>query len=148
MHEWAIAMSVIQTMEKWAKEKGLNVKRVVVSLPSLSMLDLDIVRDAFKILKKDTELENSDFEVKVRDTDFDCRNCGRRFRLKDIKGQLGEVLENYGEENPLHLLPALVSAFVRCPFCGSHDFTSDLSVLIEGIDYESDARVCEEEVFG
>ncbi|MEM2022298.1 MAG: hydrogenase/urease maturation nickel metallochaperone HypA [Archaeoglobaceae archaeon] len=139
MHEWAIAMSVIQTMEKWAKEKGVNIMKVVVSLPSLSMLDLDIMRDAFKILKKNTVLENSEFEVRVRDTDFDCRNCGRRFSLEEIKRQLSEVFENYGEENPLHLLPAFVSSFARCPFCGSHDFTSELSVLVDGIDYESDA---------
>ncbi len=139
MHEWAIAMSVIQTMEKWAKEKSVNVTKVVVSLPSLSMLDVDIIKDAFKILKKNTTLENSEFEVKVRDTDFDCRNCGRRFRLEEIKGQLSETLKNYGEENPLHLLPAFVSAFARCPFCGSHDFTSDLSILVDSVDYESNA---------
>ncbi|MCX8172766.1 MAG: hydrogenase/urease maturation nickel metallochaperone HypA [Archaeoglobaceae archaeon] len=134
MHEWAIAMSVVSSVEKWAVEKNVKVKRIVLSIPSLSMLEVEVLLEAFNIIKKDSKIPEAELEVRVRDQKFMCRVCGNKFDLSDIKSQLDPVLTDYGEENPLHILPALVATFAKCPKCSSHDFEVDSSITVESVE--------------
>lgn len=134
MHEWAIAMSVVSSVEKWSTEKSVRVGKVVLSVPSLSMLEVEILREAFDVIKKDSKIADAELEIRLRDQDFSCRVCGNKFTLGDIKPQLEQVLKDYGEENPLHIVPALITAFAKCPRCGSNDFDVDTSIKVEAIE--------------
>lgn len=134
MHEWAIAMSVVSTVEKWSLERNVKVKKVILSIPSLSMLEIDILIEAFNVLKRETKISEAEIDIFVRDQNFSCRNCGNKFTLNEIKADLDPIIEDYGEENPLHVMPALINAFARCPKCRSHDFEADSSIRVEGVE--------------
>ncbi|TDA29110.1 MAG: hydrogenase maturation nickel metallochaperone HypA [Archaeoglobi archaeon] len=134
MHEWAIAMSVVSSVEKWSMEKNLGVKKVFLSIPSLSMLEVEVLIEAFNTIKKESKIRDAELEVRVRDQNFKCRSCGNVFTMKDIRDQLDPILRDYGEENPLHIVPSLITAFAKCPKCGSHDFDVDSSIRVEGIE--------------
>lgn len=131
MHEWAIAMSVVSSVEKWASERNANVKKVILSIPSLSMLEVEILNEAFETIKKETKIATARLEVRVREQNFCCRACGGKFELLEIMDQIEPVLREYGEENPLHIAPSLITAFAKCPKCGSHDFEADSSIRVE-----------------
>ncbi|MCS7143820.1 MAG: hydrogenase/urease maturation nickel metallochaperone HypA [Archaeoglobaceae archaeon] len=134
MHEWAIAMSVVSSVEKWSMEKNVKVGKVILSVPSLSMLEVEILREAFNVIKKGSKIADAELEVRLRDQNFNCRVCGNKFTLSDIKPQLEQVLKDYGEENPLHIVPALITAFAKCPKCGSHDFDVDTEIRVEAVE--------------
>ncbi|MDI9611370.1 MAG: hydrogenase maturation nickel metallochaperone HypA [Archaeoglobales archaeon] len=134
MHEWAIAMSVVSSVEKWALERNAKVKKVLLSIPSLSMLEVEILREAFNVIKKDSKIADAELEVVVRDQNFSCRACGNKFTLKDIRSQLEPILRDFGEENPLHVVPALITTFAKCPKCSSHDFEVDSSIKVEAVE--------------
>ncbi|NON62532.1 hydrogenase/urease maturation nickel metallochaperone HypA [Acidianus sp. RZ1] len=119
MHEWSVAYSIIRTVMSWAGDK--EVLKVTIGIPSFSFLDLDILKDAFNEMKKDSGLSNAELEVKIKDPTFKCRNCGYIFTISEVSDQLQGVREEFGEEYPLHLMPALAPSFIRCPKCGSHD---------------------------
>lgn len=42
MHEWSLALSLVQTLDRWALENGVQIKRVVLSVPSPAQLDVSI----------------------------------------------------------------------------------------------------------
>lgn len=134
MHEWAIAMSIVSSVEKWSLERNLDAKKVFLSIPSLSMLEVEILLEAFNTIKKESKICNAELEVIVRDQNFNCRSCGNVFTMKDIKEQLDPILRDYGEENPLHIVPSLITAFAKCPKCSSNDFEVDSSIRVEGIE--------------
>jgi len=132
MHEYSLALSIVQSVDKWAREMGVNVRRVVVSVPSVAMLDLDILQEAYDMLKRESRLENSKLEVRVKSPTFKCRRCGYTFT--DRETPLEEVRRKYGEEYPLHLIPELAPTFIRCPRCGSNDIEADLSIKVEEVE--------------
>ncbi|MDK2794947.1 MAG: hydrogenase nickel incorporation protein HypA/HybF [Archaeoglobaceae archaeon] len=134
MHEWAIAMSIVGSVEKWSLERNLKVKKVYLSIPSLSMLEVEILLEAFNTIKKESKISGAELEVIVREQNFKCRSCGNVFTMKDIKEELESVIKDYGEENPLHIAPSLITAFAKCPKCGSNDFEVDSSIRVEGIE--------------
>lgn len=134
MHEWSLAMAVVQAVDAWARERGVRVGRVVLGIPSISMLELDVLREAFDMLKRESALEGAALEVRVRTPRFRCRRCGLEFGEGDVGGQLRELRERYGEEYPLHLMPDLAPTLVRCPRCGSHDIEVDARIAVEAVE--------------
>jgi len=120
MHEWSVAYSVVKTLTE--NFGGKKVLKVTLVIPQFSFLDIDLLKDAFNELKKENPVtENTELQVRIAEPVFKCRNCGREFRLSDVENQLNEVRSSYGEEYPLHLMPELFPAFLKCPYCGSHD---------------------------
>ncbi len=85
------------------------------------MIDLEVLKDAFNILKQESRLSSAELEVRTVGSRFRCRACGYSFTEDDIKDQLKKLMGEYGEEYPLHLMPDLAPALIRCPRCGSHD---------------------------
>lgn len=65
MHEWSLALSLVQTLDRWALERGIQIKRVVLSVPSPAQLDVSILTEAFDTLKKESRLERAKWPVKV-----------------------------------------------------------------------------------
>ena len=52
MHEWSVADAVIRTVIDWADGKKIKVKKVVLGVPSVSFLDVDILKEAFDMMEK------------------------------------------------------------------------------------------------
>lgn len=134
MHEWAIATSVLRSVEKWSIEKNTKVKRIFLSIPSFSMLEVKILEEAFNFIKKDSKISEAELEVSVRDQNFICRVCKNEFTLNEIKSQIELLLKDYGEENPIHIIPPLITTFIKCPNCGSQDIEVDSSIRVDGIE--------------
>ncbi len=122
MHEWSLASAIVESVDRWARENNINnVIKVVVEIPSISMIDLEILKEAFDMLKQDSKLVKASLEVRVVVPKLRCRRCGYALTDDDVKRQLNELMKDYGEEYPLHLIPDLAPALLRCPRCGSHD---------------------------
>lgn len=134
MHEWSLAMSVVEAVDAWARERGVRVRRVTLSIPSISMLEIHILEEAFNMLKRESSLEEAALVVKIRAPRFKCRRCGSEFGEDEIREQLEALRRGYGDEYPLHLIPDLVPTFVKCPRCGSHDIEVDARISIEEIE--------------
>ncbi len=123
MHEWSVADSIIRALINWANENNVKeIERIKVGIPSFTFLDIEILKEAFETMKKESAfLDNAILEVKFKDPTFKCRSCGNVFTADQVKDQLDRVRSDYGEEYPLHLIPSLASSFLTCPKCGSHD---------------------------
>jgi len=122
MHEWSIAYGIVLTATSVAESNGLkSVTLVRVRVPRVSMLDLEILREAYVELSKGTVLEGSRIEIEVDKSAFRCGNCSREFGLDEVSNQLEGIVGEYGEENPLHFIPELASTLLECPYCGSKD---------------------------
>ncbi|MFZ8809755.1 MAG: hydrogenase maturation nickel metallochaperone HypA [Pyrobaculum sp.] len=134
MHEWSLALSIVETLDKWALRQGVEVRRVVVSVPSVSQLDVEMLKEAFDMLKQESRLAKAMLEVKVRSPKYRCRSCGYEFGQVDVDAQIKALMQNYGEEYPLHLIPELAPTFIRCPRCGSHDIETELSIKIDEVE--------------
>lgn len=134
MHEWSLALSVVKTVDRWAHERNVAVARVALSVPAPSMLDVDMLREAFDFLKRESRLEKAVLEVRVREPTYRCRSCGYVFSHGEVKNSVEELARSYGDEYPLHLVPELLPTFIKCPRCGSHDIEADLSIRVEEVE--------------
>lgn len=141
MHEWSIAYSVVKTLLDNFPDK--RVKKVTLVIPQFSFLDLDLLKEAFNELKKDSDVVGSaELEIKIAEPSFRCKNCGREFKLSDIEREINSVKSEYGEEYPLHLMPELLPAFIKCPYCGSHDIeVKGQEIYIESVEVEESGAV-------
>ncbi|MEM3831976.1 MAG: hydrogenase maturation nickel metallochaperone HypA [Thermoprotei archaeon] len=138
MHEWSVAESVIRTLVQWSsKNRVIEIKKVVISVPSFSMLDVDVLREAFDMMKGEYSFSGTLLEINIKEPVFKCENCDSTFSVNDVGDQIEKIKLNFGEEYPLHLMPALVPAFLVCPYCGSHDIeVSSQSITIDKIEVE------------
>ncbi len=138
VHEWSVAESVIKTLAQWSSKNMIKeVKKVVISIPSFSMLDVDMLKEAFNMMKGEYSLSNTLLEVKVKEPVFKCRNCDSTFTVNDINDQIEKIKLEFGEEYPLHLMPALAPAFLVCPKCKSHDIEiSSQDITIDEMEVE------------
>ena len=133
MHEWSVAQSVILTVSHTFPNK--NVKKVKLGVPQFSFLDIEILKEAFNMLKQGTNLENAELEVVIKEPKFQCLHCGKEFTFSQISRNVEELKNEYGEEYPLHLMPELLPSFISCPYCGSHDIkVLGQDITIEGIE--------------
>lgn len=49
--------------------------------------------------------------------------------------EFNKVKDEFGKEYPLHLMPGLAPAFIKCPKCGSNDVeVSSQEITIEGVE--------------
>ncbi|MCY0850235.1 hydrogenase maturation nickel metallochaperone HypA [Sulfuracidifex metallicus] len=131
MHEWSVADGIVRTVSTWAKENNFSeITMVKVGIPSFTFLEVDILREAFNEIKKGTPLDNSTLEVEFLSASFKCRNCGNSFSEDQVKEQLDSVRSEFGEEYPLHLMPALSPSFLSCIRCGSHDLIVEVQDIM------------------
>jgi hydrogenase nickel incorporation protein HypA/HybF len=119
MHEWSVAQAVVVTLSH--KFPDRKIKRVVVGIPKFSFLDLEVLQQAFDVLKQESNLQDAKLEVRIKEPVMKCRSCGRSFTLAEVMSKIESLKGEYGEEYPLHLMPELLPSFISCPYCGSHD---------------------------
>lgn len=108
--------ALIQGLSSVIEGKGLKrVKSVVVYVGELQSLDLEFVRDS--IIKYLQELQVSFDDVRVVEEKalFECGRCGFSWDLSvGVEGNVRELM---------HFLPEAVFSFIKCPRCGSRDYS-------------------------
>ncbi len=129
MHEWALAESVISTALKKAEEGGFKkVTRIKVNLGELQQIDRTILETALEKMTKAKELADVKIELEDEKAVLECNACGKRWPFEDALKKLDE-----GQSESLHFIPETAHAHIRCPECGSPDF----SVRGRGVSVES-----------
>ncbi len=128
MHELSIAQTIVDSVVSEAdKRQAEKVAQIDVDVGELMQLDRRALAGALKLLLDGSRLKGARVRLHVESAAFDCRRCGRRWGMAQARKQLAEIpdalriREPDSKEVPLHFLPHLYSAFLRCPHCGSSD---------------------------
>ncbi len=117
MHEWALAEAVALALSRYAKQAGIGrLKRLVLGLGELQAVDREVFELALGESLKLHGLEVESYELVTEEALFECRACGFSWGLGDL-ALSDEVRE------AIHFLPEAAYAYVRCPRCGSPDFS-------------------------
>lgn len=121
MHEWAIAQGIIDALNDISSKERMKIKKVKISVGELSNYDLEVLEYALKSIASEVRLNNVDFELKIERTLFKCNYCNSEWAIEDIKEQLLDMYDPKSEI-PMHYIPEIIVAFLKCPNCGSPDF--------------------------
>ena len=97
-----------------------KLEHVVIALGELQNVDRDVFRFALENIAKIEGFEIKHIELVEKKAKFRCNRCGHEWRLDELN--LSEE-----EREAIHFVPEAVHAHVKCPKCGSRDFT-----VIEG----------------
>lgn len=147
MHEWGIASGIVESLVTLQKDRKAKVLKVGVGVGQLSGIEAEILRYALETLSETEGLKGVNYAVKIREGRFKCLRCGHNWDFKDSENALKEVSretqgieEPEGIESPLHFFPQLITAFVKCPKCGSSDMEviGGMDTVIEEIVLEGD----------
>jgi hydrogenase nickel incorporation protein HypA/HybF len=136
MHEWALAESVICTISDEIKRNKLNrVSRVTVKIGELQQMDLDIFRFAIENVLASYEL-NVDKECIILETELSTLKCN----VCENEWNFGENIKRMKEDEAeaIHFIPEIAHTYMRCPACGSPDFSINKGrgIWIESIEGE------------
>ena len=128
MHELSIAQTIVDSVLSDADTRGAErVVQIDVDVGELMQLDRRALAGALRILLDGSRLKGARVRLHVESAEFTCRRCGRRWGMTQATKQLAHVPDELrvrepdSKELPLHFLPSLYSAFLRCPHCGSSD---------------------------
>ena len=125
MHEYSLAEGVILAVKSVALKEGLrSVTEVTLSVGDLAQIDREVFLEALKILSSEYGLGDINFVIEGEESSFKCNSCGFEWRWSQVKDSIlrelcGDAIEC---DNPIHFIPDLINAFMKCPKCGSPDF--------------------------
>ena len=128
MHEWSLAGAVVNSLLSFAREEGVSsFREVELTFGEVMELNREIFRTAFKELSRGTPLEGARLVIRLEPAIFRCNACGHTWNFEEahrmLSHELGILEEPSGDrESPLHFLPDLARALLKCPSCGSRDF--------------------------
>lgn len=121
-----MAESIVNTISKSFGER--KILEVNVKIGELRGLNFEVLKDALKILSKESNLENVKFNLLICKATFKCLNCGEEWNMRKALKILKEILQEdyYVEEEdelepPTHFIPGLIVGLQRCPRCGRMD---------------------------
>ncbi len=117
MHEFSLALSMVEYLEKVAKDHGLEkVLEVHVRLGGLTHVNPEQLAFAFKLAAEGTLLEGAKLRIRRRSIKGKCLRCGKTFIIR--RGQKPIFQEE-----------------IKCPRCGSEEFTlvDDRELVVERI---------------
>ncbi len=116
MHEWAIAESIVSSLEEFMKKHGIDsVEKLVVYLGELQNIDDAVLKQAIEIMFKENNMVVKAIDFRIERAVFRCRRCSRSWSL-------AETILGEDEREAIHFIPEAVHSYVRCPSCGSRDF--------------------------
>lgn len=116
MHEWALAEAIISTVSKIAEKENLKeVSEVNLMLGEMQQIDVEVLKFALSQMKMG-KLSNAKFKIRIVKARFKCRICNHTWALRDMK-----ITKETWEL--IHFIPEAAHAYVRCPKCGSPDFS-------------------------
>jgi hydrogenase nickel incorporation protein HypA/HybF len=79
MHELSIALSLVEQIEKAAREQNaLAVRRIRLTIGCLSGVDPEALRAAFPLAAAETIVAAGELDVEVIAVRVHCRGCGER----------------------------------------------------------------------
>ena len=85
MHEFSIAMSIIEIAEAEAKKAGATaVSELVLDIGTLSGIEFQALDTAMEMAVKSTMLENAGIKVNRIQARARCSDCGEEFDIKNI----------------------------------------------------------------
>ncbi len=118
MHEWALADAVIEATSAALGSRDPACLRVVtLGVGELQAIDHEILSFALRTLLETRPFPGAQFKLDTEPARFKCGSCSVEWALSETKG-LGE-----DTREAIHFLPEAAHAFIRCPSCGSPDYT-------------------------
>ena len=104
MHEFSMTTQIVNCiLEEAKKHNAKTVNEVHITIGKLTFLGLEQVKFAYKMLVKNTIMEDSILLIEEKDGEVKCNNCGY---MSDLKY----------EDDPVYHIP---SPTLTCPKCGS-----------------------------
>ncbi|MBI5684878.1 MAG: hydrogenase nickel incorporation protein HypA [Verrucomicrobia bacterium] len=119
MHEWALAEAVIASAAETARQQKMSVvEEIVLNIGELQSIDAEMFASLVKNQLTQAEPLLQDAEVRVvrGEAAFECQACKKEFSEQDAK-----VSEE--EREAIHFVPEMAHVYMRCPACGSPDFS-------------------------
>jgi hydrogenase nickel incorporation protein HypA/HybF len=135
MHEWALAEAVISTVQRLYEENGRReVLSVRVLIGELQHIEMDVFTMGLENLLSDRPFGADVFHFETEKASFRCRACEGEWLLEQHP-DLGD-----DEIEAIHFLPEAAHVYMRCPSCGSPDFTMERGrgVTIHSVDLRDD----------
>jgi hydrogenase nickel incorporation protein HypA/HybF len=136
MHEWALAEAVLEaTAAAMAGRPPEALRTVNVLLGELQAIDRDIFAFALGELARGGAFARAAFALETQPARFGCARCAAAWSLDQAAAADERARE------AIHFLPESAHAFMRCPACGSPDFTvlAGRGVSIASIELEEEA---------
>lgn len=128
LHELSIAQTIVETVVSEAEARPAErVAQIDVDVGELMQLDRRALAAGLRVLLDGSGLKGARVRLHVEGAAFNCRRCDKQWGMAEAKRQLERVpdalrvREPDSREIPLHFLPQLYPAFLRCPGCGSSD---------------------------
>ena len=119
MHEWALAESIVLTIEYEARRRGLKTVEVVeVIIGELQSIDREVFEFALNELiasLRERGIDVNRVSIEIEEARFKCFRCGYQWHLSEVG--ISEL-----EKEAIHFIPDVAKIYIRCPKCGSHDF--------------------------
>ena len=134
MHEWALAEAVLESVARQTPP-GARVTAVTLRLGELQAIDAGLLLQGIRDLAPAYGLAVSSFATEVEAALFACVPCGARWTLAELEAIDPEVRE------AVHFLPEACHSWLKCPSCGSRDFSvlAGRGVSIAAIEAEAPA---------
>ena len=123
MHEWALAEAVLKSAAEIARKESISeVSEAVIRLGELQQIDRAVFAQGWETLRPPFGklLAKSLLKIETEKAGFTCRACQRHWDLAAGQKKLGAE-----EAEAVHFIPEMAHAFLRCPACGSPDFSVD-----------------------
>lgn len=111
MHEYSIVQALIDRVQQEADvHRAATISGIRVQIGELSGVEVDLLRSAFELFKKDSVCEDAELEIVAVPARWSCRGCSKSI-------EAGEIL--------------------RCPLCGQPaHLTEGDEILLERIEME------------
>ena len=126
MHEYSVAEGIVLSVKSLMREEGLSeISEVTVSVGDLAQIDKEVLLELLKILSSEYGLGNVKYVIVGEETTFKCNYCGFSWNWSSVKDSIlkdlcGDIVEC---DNPVHFIPDLINVFMKCPNCGSQDYS-------------------------
>jgi hydrogenase nickel incorporation protein HypA/HybF len=106
MHELSLATSVVDFLQKYSKEQGLNrIDAIFLEIGEMTHVDPSQLRYSLKMVSEGTVAEKSKVYIKRSGVVLRCRKCGKCSRLK--------------------IMNTITDYSIKCIACGSVDVDVD-----------------------
>jgi len=112
VHEWALAESVALYLEANNLRK---IKSLKISLGLLQSVDKEIFEFSLLELLKEKGITVETLQIIEEGAKLVCNTCGFAWNISS------DEFDEFIRES-IHFVPESISAFTKCPRCGSRDF--------------------------
>jgi hydrogenase nickel incorporation protein HypA/HybF len=104
----------------------------VLKVGELQRIEMEVFRQGLSIHLEERPYGLDVFHFESDPASFECNRCGRQWLLESVESLDEDELE------AIHFLPEAAHVYMRCPGCGSPDFTlqAGRGVRIASVDLE------------